>query len=159
MVTETLRPDGDIQAGGWTTAPLFSKLNDQSDLTFITGVGVTVNGIVTFPTPVALPADVTDFKVRVRLISSIVDPDMDISLSGAGFVPDLLVNSHPDPEAFVWYETNGAGLPGDDLDDLELNITKFSGSGVVDVTQVELVITHTPAWTQDAEPVGSWVQD
>jgi len=33
---QLLLPDADIAAGGWTTAPLFSKLNDSSDATFIT---------------------------------------------------------------------------------------------------------------------------
>jgi len=163
MATETLRPDGDDTVGGWTTAPLFSKLNDQSDLAFITGVGVAVNGIVTFPTPAAIPASVTDFKVRVRLISSITNPNMDIHLSGTGGIPDLLITNHPDPESFVWYEANGDGTPlPSDLDDLKLNISKGSVGGVVDVTQVELVITYTPVpavWAQDAEPAGSWAQD
>ena len=146
MATETLRPDGDVQAGAWTTAPLFSKINDQSDTAFITGVGTTLYGIVTFPTPVAVPANVTDFKVRVRLISSITNPDMVISLAGTGSIPDVLVTNHPDPESFAWYEANGAGTPlPEDLDSLKLTINKLSGGGAVDLSQVELVVTYTDA--------------
>ena len=33
---QTLLPDADTATGGWTTAPLFSKVNDSSDATFIT---------------------------------------------------------------------------------------------------------------------------
>jgi hypothetical protein len=33
---QTLVPDADAAEGGWTTAPLFSKVNDSSDATFIT---------------------------------------------------------------------------------------------------------------------------
>ncbi|KKN24083.1 hypothetical protein LCGC14_0898590 [marine sediment metagenome] len=161
MATETLRPDGDVQAGAWTTAPLFSKINDQSDTTHIDGVGTTLYGIVTFPTPAALPANVTDFKVRVRLASSIENPDMVISLSGMGGIPDLLITNYPGPEGqYGWYETNGAGTPlPENLDSLELTINKLSGGGVVNLSQVELVITYSEVWAQDAEPAGSWAQD
>lgn len=37
ILGQTIRPDADISAGGWTTSPLFSKINDGSDATFITG--------------------------------------------------------------------------------------------------------------------------
>jgi hypothetical protein len=33
---QTLRPDADLDTTGWTTAPLFSKLNDSSDSTVVT---------------------------------------------------------------------------------------------------------------------------
>jgi len=33
---QTLLPDADVAAGGWTTSPLFSKVNDSSDATIIT---------------------------------------------------------------------------------------------------------------------------
>lgn len=33
---QTLLPDADTATGGWTTAPLFSKVNDSSDATIIT---------------------------------------------------------------------------------------------------------------------------
>ena len=33
---QTLSPDADIAAGTWTTSPLFSKVNDASDATYIT---------------------------------------------------------------------------------------------------------------------------
>lgn len=33
---QILRPDADLDADAWTTAPLFSKVNDQSDATVIT---------------------------------------------------------------------------------------------------------------------------
>jgi hypothetical protein len=33
-----VRPDADLATTGWTTAPLWSKVNDQSDATFISGV-------------------------------------------------------------------------------------------------------------------------
>lgn len=33
---QVLLPDADVAAGGWATAPLFSKLNDSSDATVIT---------------------------------------------------------------------------------------------------------------------------
>jgi hypothetical protein len=35
-VGQILLPDADTAEGGWTTAPLFSKVNDSSDATFIT---------------------------------------------------------------------------------------------------------------------------
>jgi hypothetical protein len=35
--TQQLDPDADIATSGWTTAPLFSKINDASDATVITG--------------------------------------------------------------------------------------------------------------------------
>lgn len=35
-VGQTLLPDADVAEGGWTTAPLFSKVNDSSDATIIT---------------------------------------------------------------------------------------------------------------------------
>jgi hypothetical protein len=34
--TQVLLPDADLDAAGWTTSPLYSKLNDGSDATFIT---------------------------------------------------------------------------------------------------------------------------
>ena len=34
--SQTLLPDADLAAGGWTTSPLFSKVNDSSDATIIT---------------------------------------------------------------------------------------------------------------------------
>lgn len=34
--SQTMRPDADLASAGWSTAPLFSKLNDQSDATVIT---------------------------------------------------------------------------------------------------------------------------
>jgi hypothetical protein len=37
IATQEVRPDADISTTGWTTAPLFSKINDQSDATIITG--------------------------------------------------------------------------------------------------------------------------
>jgi hypothetical protein len=33
---QTILPDADVAAGGWATAPLFSKINDSSDATVIT---------------------------------------------------------------------------------------------------------------------------
>jgi hypothetical protein len=33
---QVLLPDADVATGGWTTAPLFSKVNDSSDATIIT---------------------------------------------------------------------------------------------------------------------------
>lgn len=33
--TQTIRPTSDVDAGAWTAAPLFSKVNDQSDATLI----------------------------------------------------------------------------------------------------------------------------
>ncbi len=35
-VGQTILPDADVAAGGWTTSPLFSKVNDSSDATIIT---------------------------------------------------------------------------------------------------------------------------
>lgn len=35
VLGQTLLPDADVAAGGWATAPLFSKLNDASDATII----------------------------------------------------------------------------------------------------------------------------
>lgn len=34
---QVVLPDADLAAGGWTTSPLFSKVNDVSDATIITG--------------------------------------------------------------------------------------------------------------------------
>lgn len=34
--SQTLLPDADLAAGGWTTSPLWSKVNDSSDATIIT---------------------------------------------------------------------------------------------------------------------------
>ena len=39
-VVQFLRPDADIDADSWTTAPLFSKVNDESDGTIITATAV-----------------------------------------------------------------------------------------------------------------------
>lgn len=36
ITSQKLRPDGDLATTGWTTTPLFSKLNDESDSTIIT---------------------------------------------------------------------------------------------------------------------------
>jgi hypothetical protein len=36
VAVQTLLPDADLAAGGWTTSPLFSKIADSSDATFIT---------------------------------------------------------------------------------------------------------------------------
>jgi hypothetical protein len=36
VLSQILLPDGDLAAGGWTTAPLYSKLADGSDATIIT---------------------------------------------------------------------------------------------------------------------------
>ena len=36
-MTQTALPSSDITTDSWTTAPLFSKVNDSSDLTYITG--------------------------------------------------------------------------------------------------------------------------
>lgn len=33
---QILRPDADLDAAGWVTAPLFSKINDTSDASFVT---------------------------------------------------------------------------------------------------------------------------
>jgi hypothetical protein len=33
---QILRPDADLTVGGWSSAPLYSKLNDSSDSTYIT---------------------------------------------------------------------------------------------------------------------------
>lgn len=35
-VAQTVRPDADVLTTGWSTAPLFSKLNDQSDASVVT---------------------------------------------------------------------------------------------------------------------------
>lgn len=37
LVTQTARPDADTATTGWTSTPLFSKVNDQSDASVITG--------------------------------------------------------------------------------------------------------------------------
>lgn len=37
LAGQFLRPDADLATTGWSTAPLFSKINDQSDATVITG--------------------------------------------------------------------------------------------------------------------------
>jgi len=37
-ISQILRPDADIAVAGWVTAPLYSKLSDDSDATVVTGV-------------------------------------------------------------------------------------------------------------------------
>jgi hypothetical protein len=36
LTTQTILPDADLATTGWSTAPLFSKVNDSSDATVIT---------------------------------------------------------------------------------------------------------------------------
>jgi hypothetical protein len=40
MTSQVIVPDADTAAGGWTTTPLFSKINDSSDATIITSTAV-----------------------------------------------------------------------------------------------------------------------
>jgi hypothetical protein len=38
LTLQTVKPDADVATTGWETAPLFSKINDGSDATMITGI-------------------------------------------------------------------------------------------------------------------------
>ena len=96
MATETLRPDGDVAVGNWTTAPLFSKVNSQSD-----GASIrqTTAGTfeMSFPTPVAKPGTITKFTVRIRAKSE-VDGALDLCTESNGTAfGDTKPNTPPFP--------------------------------------------------------------
>ncbi|KKL47631.1 hypothetical protein LCGC14_2333600 [marine sediment metagenome] len=170
MPTETLRPDGDIAAGGWTTVPLFSKVNDQSDVASIGAGGLDpIDCLISFPTPsIATAGYITAFTLRVRARLDAGAPSLIAQLihgDGAGGIVALLGDGlfmFSLTGSFVFYEEIESPFTFTEAQLANLEVDLDAVSGVPDTTvvsQVELVLTYSDVWTQDGEPAGSWTQD
>ena len=152
MATKTIRPDGDSVVTDWTTAPLFSKVNDQSDAAFITTIEMsTVGTILTFPTPSIVPSSVTSISLDVRLLAS--SPSSTVEFKVTGGIEDP--GSPPDGlELFLFgltevFQSEGviAAVPAaivldDDLSNIVIELIATPGSEAsVDISQIALTFT------------------
>ena len=149
--------------------PLFSKVNDQSDVASIGAGGLNpIDCLLSFPTPSIATADyITAFTLRVRARFDAGAPSLSIQLiqgDGAGGVVAVLGSGLivPMTGSFVFYEI--VELPftftAANLANLEVDMDAVSGvPDTTVVSQVELVLTYSDVWTQDSEPAGSWTQD
>lgn len=163
MATETLRPDGDVSVGDWVVAPLFSKINDQSDGSSISASDVSpADCTVSLPTASKVKSgNMTGYTLRVRAKRVAGFENFEAELTdGIGPLSDLLAPVITD--SFAWYEVAdlAVAFTTQELADLEVNLIAPTLLGeAVAISQVELVLTYTPVWAQDSEPAGSWVQD
>ena len=153
MPTETLRPDSDVTVGDWVVAPLFSKVNDQSDAVRITAADSPAPGTLGFPVPSTAKANnITGFKLRVRArAEQCVVPcanitawltDGAVQLGGEIFspsTPDTYTWLELDEPAFTFTEAELAGLEIF----LEPAANPLPQLDTMAVSQVELVLTYT----------------
>ena len=154
MPTETVRPDADVAVGGWTTAPLFSKVNDQSDGTTIALAGAAGVPSCHFAFPVpseAYAAVVTGYNLRVRARRTAGTGHLHYTFGAGGrWINEKYAEI---TDSFAWYELEDVvTLTSDEIQGLKMDMGGWfdpSGDDAIAVSQVELVLTYdnTPPTT------------
>jgi hypothetical protein len=155
--TETRQPDGDIDADGWTTAPLWSKIDEGSAIPGSDLIYCDEDNLYTDEVSIQDPTNAgtyTAIEVKIYAKKSAaggdvrgVDIDLRIDGNLEGSVP--LVENLTD--AFAQYTNTWSGLSYDETEIATLQILFIATGDTGDpagrdthIDYIEVVLTYTP---------------